>query len=595
MSEQEKSRVKAAVARFAADPSNTRVRPGDLAALVKAEIGIEFGASTIARYLAGQGWFRTDDAAVGILYKRPARLKKTRAPAAADAPVPHSEAPVPAGVSEPAARSEIARGTSPTGTERTINMRTTVSLNKLFLSPRNVRKTNGDEDIESLADSIHEKGLLENLVVSPRDTGRGFYDVDAGGRRWRALKLNAKKGRIPRDFLVDVLVVPAEDAAEASLAENMHTIVMNPADEVIGFGAVIESYADQGIADRQERVERCARRFGKSVRYIEERLRLAALAPDILEALRLGVISVDAAKAYAAYPDRELQQKVFAGQEAMRVHGANKHSVAAIRAAMAGKIYRRGDRQVRYLGLDAYLAAGGRVELELFMGNEDEEVLIDTALVDRLCRAKAEAEILVLAEKDGFLAGGLWAWGPHSGWPKTPAGYEPIWQGQEKLGRDERAEAIGIYWITEDGAGLELSPHIFRKKVAPAPRTSAAPRAMESELDRLSRIRREKIEERAVRLATPAFVGTPFEERVFWPPDDAYQVDKVQRDADGNYAVAILIFVSKADVEAVMAQAERSFDEDEAAAQAAKAQAATEGGEEIHLDEVEIRADEDVS
>jgi ParB family chromosome partitioning protein len=574
MSGPDKARVKAAVARFAADPSNTWVRPADLAALVKAEIGIEFGASTIARYLAGLGWVRSD-AAVGILYKRPASLKKTGAPAAADAPIPDSEPPVPAGVSEPAARSDIARGTIPTGTGRMQNMRITVPLNKLFLSPRNVRKTNGDEDIESLADSIHEKGLLENLVVSERDTGRGFYDVDAGGRRLRALNFNAKKKRIARDFPVDVLVVPAEDAAEASLAENMHTIAMNPADEVIGFGAVIESYANQGIADRRE--QRCARRFGKTVRYIEERLRLAALDPEILEALRLGVISVDAAKAYAAYPDQQLQQKVFAAQEAMRMHGSNKHSVAAIRAAMAGKIYRRGDRQVRYMGLDAYMAAGGRVELELFMGNEDEEVLIDTALVDRLCRAKAEAEILILAEKDGFLAGGLWGWGAHSGWPKLPSGSEPIWQGEPRLTPKERAETIGIYWITDDGAGLELSPHIFRKKAATAPGTSSSPRAMESEIDRLSRIRREKIEERAVRLAIPSFAGTGLEERVVWPPDDAYHVEKVQRDADGNYAVAVLIFVPKADVEAVMAQAERSFDEDEAAAQAAKAKAAGQG------------------
>ena len=61
-------------------------------------------------------------------------------------------------------------------------MTTSVPLNKLNLSPRNARKTNGDEDIEALADSIQSKGLLQNLVVSEGAGGKGLYEVDAGGR-----------------------------------------------------------------------------------------------------------------------------------------------------------------------------------------------------------------------------------------------------------------------------------------------------------------------------------------------------------------------------------------------------------------------------
>lgn len=445
-------------------------------------------------------------------------------------------------------------------------MRTTVALNKLFLSPRNVRKSNGDEDIESLAESIAMKGLLENLVVSPRDTGRGFYDVDAGGRRWRALKLLAAQKRIARDLPIDVLVVPAEDAAEASLAENLHTIAMNPADEVTGYGAVLESYEKQGITDRQERVERLARRFGQTVRYVEERLRLADLAPDILEALRLGVITLDAAKVYAAYPDVELQTKVFAEQEGVRSRGGTGHSVASIRAMLAGKVYRRGDRQVRYLGADAYLDAGGRIELELFMGNEDEEVLLDTALVDRLVRTKAEEEVRSLAEDAGFAAGALWGWGPHGGLPKTPAGFEAIWHGLVglKLTPERQAEAIGVYEIAADGSRLELTDHYFRRKEASAEnRTSRLLAPPESEIDRLARIRRQAIEERAIHLATPVWAGTPFEDRVFWPKAEDYHVDKIQRVEDGSYLVAVLIVVPEADVQSFMAAAERAFDAEE--------------------------------
>ena len=71
-------------------------------------------------------------------------------------------------------------------------MTDTVPLNKLVVSPRNVRKTNGEEDIAGLAESIRSKGLLQNLVVSKSADGK-LFDVDAGGRRLRALQLLAQQ------------------------------------------------------------------------------------------------------------------------------------------------------------------------------------------------------------------------------------------------------------------------------------------------------------------------------------------------------------------------------------------------------------------
>jgi ParB family chromosome partitioning protein len=91
-------------------------------------------------------------------------------------------------------------------------------------------------------------------------------------------------------------------AQEASLAENFHRFAMNPADECLAFGQLIEQGAD---------VEGVARRFGLTVRFVEGRLRLAALAPVVFEALGAGEITLDIAKAYGATPDRERQAFVF--------------------------------------------------------------------------------------------------------------------------------------------------------------------------------------------------------------------------------------------------------------------------------------------
>jgi ParB family chromosome partitioning protein len=557
MSAQDKDRVKAAVARFVGDARNTRVNPGDLAALVEAEIGIAFGATTIARYLAAHGWARDGDGSP-VVYSRPPTAKKTRAPAAADAPIPDSDSPAPeAGESDQAA-SDRTRGTILTGTgDMTMDMPTHVPLNKLLLSPRNVRKRNGDVEIEELAASIAEKGrLLQNLVVSAAVNGRGIYEVDAGGRRWRALQLLVKQGRLPRDWLVPVIVVPREDAAESSLAENQR-VPMNPADEVIAFREVTNSYAAKGVSDPDARVAMCARRFGQEERYIVERLRLADLAPEILDALGEGRISLDVAKAYAAYPDQGLQLKVFQRQDAIN---GGRHSVASIRAELAGKVYRRGDRQVRFVTIEAYQAAGGRLELELFMGSEDEEVLIDTALLDRLCREKAEAAAQEKADEVGLAGFALSGWGAQAGFPKAPAGYETA-PGLNILSQD-RKTAIGVYQINEAGDDLTLMTTAYFRPKIDVDRSRSAP-PVESEIDRLARIRREKIQLRAIRLSTPAFAGTPFEGRVRWPVDHAQTVPTIQDDGDDHLYVALLVQVSKSDVEAAMAQAERLYDQEE--------------------------------
>ncbi|HEY0626713.1 MAG TPA: ParB N-terminal domain-containing protein [Allosphingosinicella sp.] len=456
-------------------------------------------------------------------------------------------------------------------------MLTTISLNKLQLSENNARKTNRDEDIASLADDIAASGLKQNLVVTHSECGRGMYDVDAGGRRFLALQLLAEQKRIPKNYPVSCLVEPRENALETSLSENLHRVAMNPADEFEAFATIIGRYQDAGITDRREQVANCARRFGKEVRYVEERLRLAALAPEILEALRSGEIGLDSAKAYAAYPDQKLQLQVYAAQCKSNY---NAHSVHSIRSAMAGKVYRKGDRQVRYVGLAAYQAAGGRIELELFMGSEDEEVLLDTALVDRLCREQAEADADKIAQELGYAAGAVKPWaGASWTWPKTPAGYCPSHYGARSLSAEEKTDAILVCRIKDDGTGLEPTEDVFKKIIETPTGGAPAARGPESEIERLARIRREKIELKAAHLAVPSVAGTPLEGRAFWPSPEQHWIEPIEELDDGTVRVAMIVVVPKAEVEAVMAAAERAIDQEEAVADAARAAEQRQAGQ----------------
>jgi ParB family chromosome partitioning protein len=479
-------------------------------------------------------------------------------------------------------------------------MQTTVPLNKLVLSPLNARKTYAEEDLARLADNIHERGLHQNLVVSSSPTRRGFHEVDAGGRRWRALKRNVELGRLAADWPVPVKVVPREEAAEASLDENILKIELNPADEFVAYATIIAGYEAEGMADPAARIAQCARRRGVTVRHVQERLRLAALHPDILEALRVGRITLDSARAYAAYPDQELQLRVFADQEKSSYQ---RHSTHAIRAAFAGRIYRKGDRQVRYVGVDSYVAAGGRLELELFMGSEDEEVLIDAPLLERLCQTKASQEAQGLARDCGFLDGAI-APSSAAGTARAPAGFELVYNAADRLTPEGRAESIQIFRIARDGSGLEPTVDCYCRRAEPAakgndpsaPAASAVPRwilPVDSEAERQARMRRWEIEQRAVRLAMPAFAGTPFEGRAYWPPDPDQPIASIQTDDAGNFIVAILVAIPKAEVDAAREQAEWQLAEEEAAAAAAPTPAPAEAAAEA--EQAEAPAEEPVA
>jgi ParB family chromosome partitioning protein len=263
-----------------------------------------------------------------------------------------------------------------------------IPLNKLVASPRNARRT-GDvqADLQLKAD-IEARGLLQNLVVTSVNKPKGCFAVEAGERRRRALLALAEEGMLPKAEPVCCLVVDAESSQEASLAENFQRLAMNPADECLAFSALVEQGADP---------DAIARRFGLTVRFVEGRLRLANLAPVVFEALGAGEISLDIAKAYAATPDIERQAYVF---EQVRSSYMSNHP-DSIRRMMTQATVSASDRRARFVGEDAYVAAGGRIEGDLFAG-ADEGRWLDVALLERLASEKMEALAASTAAEQGL-------------------------------------------------------------------------------------------------------------------------------------------------------------------------------------------------
>ena len=263
-----------------------------------------------------------------------------------------------------------------------------IALKKLAPSPCNVRKSSDVlADLQLKAD-IAARGLLQNLVV--RKAKRGKFEVEAGGRRLAALQSLAEEGTLPENHEVTCLVIEGEESEvrEASLAENFQRLAMNPADEAQAFAAIIDAGAS---------VEDVARRFGLTVRFVEGRLRLAALAPCVFEALAEGAITLDMAKAYGAISDIARQAHVFAELK----DAWYQVTPDAIRRMVLDATVRGSDPRAVLVGRDAYLAAGGRIERELF-DDEGSESWIDIALLEGLAQKAMDEAATKIAHDHGL-------------------------------------------------------------------------------------------------------------------------------------------------------------------------------------------------
>lgn len=289
-----------------------------------------------------------------------------------------------------------------------------IPLNKLSASKLNVRKANRKEDIEALAASIAAHGLLQNLSVIAANQNR--FEVVAGARRLAALKSLAASGAIAKDFVVPCQVLEPEDAGEASLAENVQRVAMDAMDEVEAFGALMEAGST---------MDDIARRFGCGARHVEQRLALAQLSPKLKSAYRRGDLSLDAARAFCIVDDHAKQEAVF------KALGKHVTHAPSVRSHLMQGAMRANDKIARFVGLDAYEAAGGHVRRDLFW--ENEAYIEDPALMTRLAEDRFESM------REDLLAKG-WGWvNINLGFARHEGG-ERIYPTRRSMTDAERAE-----------------------------------------------------------------------------------------------------------------------------------------------------------
>ena len=266
-----------------------------------------------------------------------------------------------------------------------------IPLNRLKASPKNVRRvSHRAEAIESRAATIGVKGVIAPPVVEPEIKGgkeTGYYLVTAGEGRRQALRLLAKRKQLPTTVAVRCIVDTTNDPAEVSLDENISHEWMHPADQY-------EAFKD--LADRKGYgAEEIGARFGIKPDIVRQRLRLGAVAPELLDIYRQEGLTLDQLTAFAVNPDRDRQIAVYTHLS------ANDQSPSRIRRLMTENKVSSNDRRVQFVGFDAYVAAGGPVLADLFFDINGGWVE-DVGLLDRMVAEKLTAMAEDIRDREGW-------------------------------------------------------------------------------------------------------------------------------------------------------------------------------------------------
>lgn len=151
-------------------------------------------------------------------------------------------------------------------------------------NPDQPRKSFSREDIDALAASIREKGILQPILTRPMPGAVGEFQIVAGERRWRAAQVAGLR-------TVPILVRDFDDrqVLEIAIVENVQRTDLNPYEEALGYRALIEKFGHT-----QEAV---AEAVGKSRPHVANALRLLNLPQAVLTMLVDGELTAGHARA----------------------------------------------------------------------------------------------------------------------------------------------------------------------------------------------------------------------------------------------------------------------------------------------------------
>jgi ParB family chromosome partitioning protein len=234
-----------------------------------------------------------------------------------------------AAMAEESTRSRLGRGLASligemgaetnTAPERARSQRK-IPIEFLRPNPRNPRREFPVAQLDELAGSIKERGIIQPIAVRPLRGPNEAYEIIAGERRWQA----AQRAGL-HDVPVVVLDVSDAEALELAIVENVQREDLNPLEEATGYQSLLSEF--------RYHQDDIAKVVGKSRSHIANMLRLLKLPEFVKTAIRSGQISAGHARALIGHPEPErlAQQIIERGLNVRQVEAlVRNHGKAAI-------------------------------------------------------------------------------------------------------------------------------------------------------------------------------------------------------------------------------------------------------------------------
>ncbi|PSL17966.1 ParB/RepB/Spo0J family partition protein [Shimia abyssi] len=179
-----------------------------------------------------------------------------------------------------------------------------VPIEAIVPNPDQPRRDFTQEQLDDLANSIREKGVIQPLIVRSKEDGR--YEIVAGERRWRASQM-AQLHELP----VVVRDYDDTEVLEIAIIENIQRADLNPVEEAMGYRQLMDKFGHT-----QERVSEA---LGKSRSHIANLMRLLQLPEDVQSMLKSGDLTAGHARALITTENAsELAKKIVSSGLSVR-------------------------------------------------------------------------------------------------------------------------------------------------------------------------------------------------------------------------------------------------------------------------------------
>jgi ParB family chromosome partitioning protein len=252
------------------------------------------------------------------------------------------------------------------------------SLSDIRPNPAQPRRTFSETELEELAASIRQRGVLQPILLRPDPDAPNQYQIVAGERRWRAAQ-RAGLSTIP----AVVRELDELQLLEVGIIENVQREDLNPIEEAEAYGALIKRFG--------RTQEDLAESVGKSRAHIANTMRLLNLGESSREHLRQGRISAGHARAALGAPDPDpvVDMAVAKGMSVRDVEALVKRLKDGSALDTVAKKVNQTDKDVDTEALEADLARVLGLKVDIRQGVSGGELRIkygDLEQLDELCR-----------------------------------------------------------------------------------------------------------------------------------------------------------------------------------------------------------------